>query len=84
MLFRSEETGLQNIKMRHTHYTTRMSIADFLAIRSNALQARFMRQTLAPERWEEFERALSADFYERFKDPIEHVRDVHIAVGTKA
>jgi len=57
--------------------------ADFLAVRSNALQARFMRQTLVPKRWEEFEQALSADFYERFKDPIEHVRDVHIAVGTK-
>jgi ubiquinone/menaquinone biosynthesis C-methylase UbiE len=79
-----EETRLQNIALQHAHYTTRMSIADFLTIRSNALQARFMRQTLDPKRWEEFERALSADFYERFKDPIEHVRDVHIAVGTKA
>jgi SAM-dependent methyltransferase len=78
-----EETGLQSIALHHAHYTTRMSIADFLAIRSNALQARFMRQTLVPKRWEEFEQALSADFYERFKDPIEHVRDVHIAVGTK-
>ena len=79
-----EETGLRNITLHHTHYTTRMSIADFLAIRSNALQARFMRQTLDPKRWEEFERALSADFYARFKDPIEHLRDVHIAIGTKA
>jgi hypothetical protein len=61
-----------------------MSIADFLAIRSNALQARFMRQTLDPRRWEEFERRLSADFYGRFQDPIEHVRDVHIAIGTRA
>jgi SAM-dependent methyltransferase len=78
-----EATGLQSIALHHAHYTTRMSIADFLAIRSNALQARFMRQTLVPKRWEEFEQALSADFYERFKDPIEHVRDVHIAVGTK-
>jgi ubiquinone/menaquinone biosynthesis C-methylase UbiE len=79
-----EETGLRNIVLYHAHYTTRMSIADFLAIRSNALQARFMRQTLDPRRWEEFEGALSADFYGRFKDPIEHVRDVHIAIGTKA
>ncbi len=79
-----EETGLENVTLHHAHYSTRMSIADFLAIRSNALQARFMRQTLDPNRWEEFERALSADFYGRFKDPIEHVRDVHIAVGTKA
>jgi ubiquinone/menaquinone biosynthesis C-methylase UbiE len=78
-----EEAGLRNVTLRHMHYTNRMSIADFLAIRGEAVQARFMRQTLDSKRWEEFERAVSADFYARFQDPIEHVRDVHIAVGTK-
>jgi SAM-dependent methyltransferase len=79
-----EGAGLQNIALRHTQYTTRMTIADFLAIRGQALQARFLRQTLDAPRWEEFQRVLSSDFYGRFRDPIEHVRDVHIAVGTKA
>jgi ubiquinone/menaquinone biosynthesis C-methylase UbiE len=78
-----EEAGLRNITLRHTQYTTRMTIADFLAIRGQALQARFLRQTLDPRRWVEFQRALSADFHARFRDPIEHVRDVHIAVGAK-
>ena len=79
-----EEAGLRNITLRHMHYTNRMSISDFLAIRGEALQARFMRQTLDADRWEAFKRAVSADFYGRFQDPIEHVRDVHIAIGTKA
>jgi ubiquinone/menaquinone biosynthesis C-methylase UbiE len=79
-----EEAGLQSVALLHTQYTARMTIADFLAIRGHAMQARFMRQTLADHRWEEFNRALSADFHGRFKDPIEHVRDVHIAVWTKA
>jgi ubiquinone/menaquinone biosynthesis C-methylase UbiE len=79
-----EEAGLQNITLRHTHYTNRMSIADFLAIRGASLQARFMRQTLDGHRWEQFKNAVSAEFYREFEDPIEHMRDVHIAVGTKA
>jgi len=79
-----EEAGLGNITLRHMQYTNRMSIADFLAIRGEALQARFMRKTLTADRWEAFTRAVSADFYGKFQDPIEHARDVHIAVGTKA
>jgi trans-aconitate methyltransferase len=75
---------LKNITLRHKHYTTRMTIADFLAIRAHALQGRFMRQTLGQDRWEQFNHALSAEFYGKFHDPIDHVRDVHIAVGTKA
>ena len=78
-----EEAGLRNITLRHTQYAARMSIADFLAIRGQALQARFMRQTLDADRWEDFKRALAADFYAMFPDPIEHVRDVHIAVWTR-
>jgi ubiquinone/menaquinone biosynthesis C-methylase UbiE len=78
------EAGLQNITLRHKHYTTRMTIADFLAIRAHALQGRFMRQTLDRDRWEQFNNALSAEFYGKFQDPIDHVRDVHIAIGTKA
>ena len=77
------EAGLRNVTMRHTRYTARMSIADFLTIRGNALQARCLRQALSADRWQEFKRAMSADFYATFQDPIEHVRDVHIAVWTK-
>ena len=78
-----EEAGLRKITLHHMHYMARMSIADFLAIRGDAVQARFMRQTLDKNRWEEFKREVAADFYARFPDPIEHTRDVHIAVGTK-
>ena len=78
-----EQAGMRSITLRHTHYTARMSIADFLTIRGNALQARCLRQTLSADRWQEFKRAMSADFYATFQDPIEHVRDVHIAVWTK-
>jgi len=35
------------------------------------------------KRWEQFQQAVSAEFYSRFKDPILYVKDVHIAIGTK-
>ena len=78
-----EQAGLRSITLRHETYNARMSIADFLAIRGRAPQARFMQQTLPANRWEEFNRALSDEFHARFQDPIEHVRDVLIAVGTQ-
>ncbi len=78
-----EQTGLRDITLRHNTYTAPLSIADFLAIRGHAPQARFMRQTLGPARWDDFNRALSEEFHARFPDPIEHVRDVLIAIGTK-
>jgi SAM-dependent methyltransferase len=78
-----EEAGLKSITLRHTRYTTRMTIADFLEIRAHAVQGRFMRLTLDRDRWEQFNNALSTEFYGKFQDPLDHVRDVHIAVGMK-
>ena len=77
------EARLTDIEVHRKIYTTRMPIADFLAIRENSIQARFMRQTIAPPQWDEFRRTVSVEFHQRFSDPIEHVRDVHITIGTK-
>ena len=77
------EAGLREVKLSHTHYSARMSIADFLEIRADSLQARFMRRNFNRERWEQFKGALSAEFYMKFEDPIEYARDAHIAIGTK-
>ncbi len=78
-----EQIRLNVVTVQHNTYTARMSITDFLSIRGRAPQARFMQQTLSPHRWEEFNRTLAAEFHAKFSDPIEHVRDVLIAVGTK-
>jgi ubiquinone/menaquinone biosynthesis C-methylase UbiE len=78
-----EEAGLTGIELRETHYTTQMSIADFLEMRETSLQARYMRGVLDLQQWEQFKREVSAAFYKRFSDPIEHTGDVHIATGVK-
>lgn len=78
-----QDAGLVGIEVDHTHYNIRMTIAEFLDTRETSLQARFMRQTMDAKRWEQFKQTLSAEFYARFKDPIEHAGDVHIAIGTK-
>ena len=74
----------QNITLHHNRYSTRISLADFLAIRADAPLGRFMRQKLDRNLYKQFKDALSAEFYRRYHDPIAHVRDVHIAVGTKS
>ena len=78
-----QDAGLIGIELQQMRYNSRMSIADFLDMREASIQARFMRQTLNAQRWEEFKRTLVAEFYRRFTDPIEHTRDVHIAIGTR-
>lgn len=78
-----KDAGLIHVELYHTHYNVHMIIADFLTIRENSIQARFMRQIMDTPRWEQFKQTVSAEF-SRFKDPIDHIRDVHIAVGTRA
>ena len=81
------EAGLADIEIHRELYTTHMPIADFLAIRETSIQARFMRQTLMSQTmkaqgWEEFRQTVSAEFHQKFHEPLEHVRDVHITIGT--
>ena len=78
-----EGAGLIRHELHHFAYTIRISITDFLATRETSLAGRFMRQTLDPNHWEQFRQAVSTEFYKTFTDPIEYVRDVHIAIGTR-
>ena len=61
-----------------------LPIAEFLEMRESALQARFMRQSLDSRTWQAFKETLAAAFYKRYKDPIDHTRDVHIAINQGA
>lgn len=78
-----EEVNLTGIEVHHKQYRARISIADFLEIRSASGSGRFMRQALEPSRWTEFEQTVSERFQRTFPDPIEHTRDVYIAIGTR-
>ena len=75
--------GLTDIGVHPVLYTIHTDIADFLAIRESSLQARFMRHNLDAPRWERFRQTAAEEFYRRFKDPIDHTRDVFIAIGTR-
>jgi ubiquinone/menaquinone biosynthesis C-methylase UbiE len=78
-----QEAGFAAIEMHYHIYEARMTIEEFLAMRDASLQGRFMRGALEDPQWDQFKRALSEEFYRRFKDPIEHSRDVNIAIGTR-
>jgi len=75
--------GLTGVRVHRAEYTIHTNIADFLAIREASLQARFMRQNLDAAQWERFRETVAAEFYRKFRDPIDHTRDVYIAVGTR-
>lgn len=74
--------GLQGIEVHRVLYTIHMTIGDFLAIRENSLTARFMRHKLPAAIWERFKESVAEEFHRRFQDPIDHPRDVLIAIGT--
>jgi ubiquinone/menaquinone biosynthesis C-methylase UbiE len=75
------EAGLAAIHVDRTEYTTRQTIAEFLALRENSLQGRFARQVLGADRWEEFRQTMTEEFDRRFKNPIEYARDFYVAVA---
>ena len=75
--------GLTDVGVHRVLYMIHMNITDFLAIREASLQARFMRQNLDAGRWDRFKKTAITEFHRRFKDPIDHTRDVLIAVGTR-
>jgi len=78
-----EDAGLTAVEVHRAAYHTRMSITDVLATSENSAQGRFMRQTLTAQRWEEFRHAAAEEFHRKLNDPVEIVREVHIAIGTK-
>jgi len=41
-----------------------------------------MSQTMEAQRWEEFRQTVSAEFHQKFQEPIEHARDVYITIGS--
>ena len=76
--------GLRDVGVRRVVYTIPMKIADFLAIRDGSLQARFMRHNLPAEEWLRFKETLQSEFHRRFSNPIDHLRDAFIAIGTRS
>lgn len=79
-----QEAGLAAIGVDRTEYSTRQTVAEFLELRENSLEGRFMRQALGAGRWEEFRQAVSGEFCARYKDPIEYGRDFYVAIGSKS
>lgn len=78
-----EASGLVDVEVHRVVYNIHTNISDFLALREASLQARFMRHTLSVSEWERFKKAAALEFHHSFKDPINHTRDVLIAIGTR-
>ena len=79
-----EEAGLLSVAVHHNRIGIRSTVAEFLELRKASFQARFMQEVLEAPRWEEFRRAVEAEFNARFNGPIEYSRDFYVAVGTRS
>ncbi len=78
-----QEAGLTNVSVRLVVYRIHATIADFLAIRENTLQGRFIRHHLGAGGWKRFKQTADTEFHRHFTDPIDHDRDVLIAIGSR-
>jgi SAM-dependent methyltransferase len=74
--------GLTDIEIETRDYRGPIPIADFLRAREFSVQARFLRRHLDAAEWERFRRTLAEEF-RRYEDPIENVRNAHVAIGRK-
>ena len=77
------EAGLHEVTVEEIEYPIHISIADFLTIRETSGTGRFVRTLLDAEAWQRFCEATQAEFYARFRDPIDHTRRALIAIGTR-
>jgi SAM-dependent methyltransferase len=76
------DAGLADIAVETHDYRCPIPTADFLAAREFSVQARFLRRHLDAAEWERFRRTVAEEF-QRYDDPIENIRDAHVAVGRK-
>jgi ubiquinone/menaquinone biosynthesis C-methylase UbiE len=74
--------GLSDIAIETRDYRSSIPVADFLTAREFSVQARFLRRHLDAGEWERFRQAVDGEFG-AYPDPIENIRDAHLAVGVK-
>jgi trans-aconitate methyltransferase len=77
------ESGLVRVEVHRASHSVRIGIADFLATRESAMEARFMRQKLSEADWQRFCATVRSEFERRFSDPIDHERDALIGTGVR-
>lgn len=77
------EAGLRELTIEEIEYPIHITIADFLKIRETSGTARYLRTVLDGDQFERFCEKMRAEFYARFRDPIDHARRALIAIGTR-
>lgn len=78
-----EMAGLAAIEMERREYSVKLPVSDFLAVRDIGMQARFVRERLGVERWQQCREAMAQQFYSHFGEVVEDVRQAYIAIGAK-
>jgi SAM-dependent methyltransferase len=77
------KAGLAVDSVRQIEFPISIAATDYLTSRSLAMTARFMKDTLPPERWQLFERSVERQILARFGQQLEFEVLVNFAIATK-
>ena len=77
------DAGFDGVEVQAKRYALRWTIAEFLANREVAVQARFLQATLAAAEWERFRERLQDAFAARYREPLEDTLLVYLCVGAR-
>jgi ubiquinone/menaquinone biosynthesis C-methylase UbiE len=77
------DAGLRHVRTEPRRYRWVYTLDDYLDGLEVFATGRFVRSMLGEQGWTSFRERVRATFAERFADPLNDVRDVILAVGTK-
>jgi ubiquinone/menaquinone biosynthesis C-methylase UbiE len=77
------DAGLRHVRTEPRRYHWVYTLEDYLDGLEVFATGRFVRSMLGEQGWTSFRERVRATFAERFADPLNDVRDVILAVGTK-
>ncbi len=78
-----KDAGLVGVEVTQQEYRVTISVMDYLSLREAALEGRLLTRELGPEQWRAFRQRVIAAFRDRFREPLEYTREIHLALGRK-
>ncbi len=77
------DAGLRHVRTESRQYRFQYPLGEYLEGLGTWATGRFVRGMLGPSGWTEFLDRARLEFGQRFADPVNDFRDVHLAVATK-
>jgi hypothetical protein len=77
------QAGLSMFRSERVDFTTNMTTADYTVSRFSSLSGRFIKSSLAMEKWREFQATAINTLTQRFGDKVQIRTAVNFAIATR-